>query len=191
VTGKKVDCTGLVLAGGQSTRMGVDKSQLCRDQSTMLEFSRGLLTSLGLPVCVSGGPGGIPDRVPQSGPLGGIYSALSTLQTHALLIVPIDMPLLTAPLLRQLLETGRRLGEPVCYEDCYLPFYLPVSATLVDYLERVFSPDSDMPRSVKKLLSALNGRELPVDDRRSLMNANTPEEWRRALALLGAAGGQQ
>ncbi|MFT7300875.1 MAG: molybdopterin-guanine dinucleotide biosynthesis protein A [Porticoccus sp.] len=48
-------CHGLILAGDLSTRMGADRSQLCRNQQTMLEYTEYLLQSLGLDVLVSGG----------------------------------------------------------------------------------------------------------------------------------------
>ncbi len=182
---------GLILAGGGSTRMGVDKSQLRREQQTMLTFSRALLSSLGLVVHVSGGRQGIADRTPQSGPLGGIHSVLETLQPDALLVLPVDMPLLTTELLRQLMNAGERLSVPVCYQDCYLPLYLPVNAELRNYLGGVFAEGSQQPRSVKKMLSALGGKQLPVSDPQALMNANTPEEWQRAMALLGGGHDQQ
>lgn len=177
------DCHGLVLAGGLSSRMGMDKAQLRRCEQTMLAFSRRLLESLGLEVAVSGGGSGIPDLEPQSGPLGGIYSALRQLQPCALLVVPVDMPLLTADALRPLLEQGEQCRVPVCYRDCYLPLYLPNSQKVLDYLEAVFAPGSDKPRSVKKLLAALGGQQLPVMDPQVLFNTNTPEEWQQARAL--------
>ncbi|TNE76293.1 MAG: molybdenum cofactor guanylyltransferase [Gammaproteobacteria bacterium] len=186
----KSACTGLVLAGGLSTRMGADKAQLRRNEQTMLAYACQLLESLGLPVAVSGGRTGIPDLVPQAGPLGGVYSALKQLQPKALLVVPVDMPLLGVDTLRPLIEQGEVLGVPVCYRDCYLPLYLPSSAQLKTYLEEVFVPDSHKPRSVKKLLAALGAVQLPVADEQALINTNTPEEWQRARALFAGAGDQ-
>lgn len=170
--------------------MGVDKAQLRRNEQTMLAYACRLLESLGLVVAVSGGGQGIPDLVPQAGPLGGIHSALRQLQPGALLVVPVDMPLLTAETLRPLIERGEQRGVPVCYRDCYLPLYLPASQQLTDYLEAVFAPDSRKPRSVKKLLAALEAEQLPVSDPRALINTNTPEEWQRARALFSGAGEQ-
>ncbi|WP_461482526.1 molybdenum cofactor guanylyltransferase [Porticoccus sp.] len=179
------DCRGLVLAGGLSSRMGMDKAQLRRNQQSMLAFARMLLETLGLDVAVSGGAEGIADLVPRAGPLGGIYSALKTLQPAALLVLPVDMPLLTADLLRELLEQGEQRGVPVCYRDCYLPLYLPVNPSLLHYIEQVFAEGSAQPRSLKKLLQAMGGVQLPVTDKEALMNANTPEEWQLARLRFG------
>ncbi|MDP1521468.1 molybdenum cofactor guanylyltransferase [Porticoccus litoralis] len=184
-------CVGLILAGGGSTRMGIDKSLLRREQQTMLTFSRSLLSTLGLDTHISGGRQGMADVTPQAGPLGGIYSSLKTLQSDALLVLPVDMPLLTPKLLHQLMDVGERLGVPVCYEDCYLPLYLPVNAGLRNYLDEVFAEGSQQPRSIKKMLSALGGKQLPLSDRQPLINANTPEEWQSAMALLAGGHDQQ
>lgn len=175
-------CHGLILAGGLSTRMGTDKAQLRRNQQTMLEYTESLLQSLGLDVLVSGGDVGIPDVVPQLGPLGGVYTLVNKCQVEgllvdALLIVPVDMPLLTPAVLQHLIRRGETSKSAVCYEDCYLPLYLPVNAVLSNYLEAVFAEGSTMPRSVKKLLTALNAVQLPVTEPKLLVNTNTPEEW--------------
>ena len=183
-------CHGLILAGGLSTRMGTDKSQLCRNQQTMLEYTESLLQSLGLDVLVSGGDVGIPDVVPQLGPLGGVYTVVNKCQVEgllveALLIVPVDMPLLTPAVLQHLIRTGEMSGAAVCYEGCYLPLYLPVNEVLTNYLAEVFAEGSTLPRSVKKLLTAVNAEQLPVTEPTSLVNTNTPEEWLSIKSLVG------
>lgn len=182
------NCRGLILAGGLSTRMGSDKATLRRNHQTMETFSRTLLASLDLEVVVAGGAAGIPDLIPRAGPLAAIYSVLQSVQPFALLVLPVDMPLLTTSVLRVLLEEGEEAGVPVCYDDCYLPLYLPVTQALRDYLDKVFTEGCDQPRSLKRMLAAMNGRQLPITDTNALLNANTPEEWQRVMQMLGDAG---
>ncbi|WP_272992162.1 molybdenum cofactor guanylyltransferase [Porticoccus hydrocarbonoclasticus] len=178
------NCRGLILAGGLSTRMGSDKAALRRNHQTMKDFSRALLSALGLDVVVAGGASGIPDLIPGAGPLAAIYSVLHTIKPSALLVLPVDMPLLTTTVLGVLLEEGEKAGVPVCYEGCYLPLYLPVTQSLRDYLDMAFTEGSDQPRSLKRMLAALNGRQLPITDTDALLNANTPEEWQRVVRML-------
>ena len=178
------NCRGLILAGGLSTRMGSDKAALRRNHQTMKDFSQALLAALGLDVVVAGGASGIPDLIPGAGPLAAIYSVLHTIKPSALLVLPVDMPLLTTTVLGVLLEEGEKVGVPVCYEDCYLPLYLPVTQSLRDYLDMAFTEGSDQPRSLKRMLVALNGRQLPIADADALLNANTPEEWQRVVQML-------
>ena len=182
-------CHGLVLAGGLSTRMGTDKAELRRNQQSMLEYTQTLLQSLGMDVLISGGEEGIADAIPQSGPLAGIYTVINQCAVDALLIVPVDMPLLTASVLQALVNTGEQSGKATCYAGCYLPLYLPVNETVRDYLAHVFAQGSNeegvcKPRSIKKMLSALGGIQLPVEDAVVLSNANTPEEWDVAQQLI-------
>lgn len=189
-------CHGLILAGGLSTRMGTDKAQLHRNQQTMLEYSQSLLQTLGLDVLISGSDKGFLDIVPQAGPLGGIYTAIKQCQLEgdALLILPVDMPLLTSQLLQQLVSVGEASGSAVCYQDCYLPLYLPINTVLINYLEKVFpfgaAETSTMPRSIKKMLTAVGVNQLPIVDAQVLSNTNTPEEWSAIQPLIEAVGGE-
>ena len=170
-------CHGLILAGGLSTRMGTDKALLRRNQQTMLEYTESLLKSLGLDILVSGGDKGIPDVITQSGPLGGIYTVIKKTPVNALLIVPVDMPLLTSSLLQQLITEGEASETAVCFQDCYLPLYLPVNKRLLEYLEQVLTEGTGLPRSIKRMLAAVNSVQLPVTEPELLVNTNTPEEW--------------
>tara|TARA_R110000787_G_scaffold988_1_gene3624 strand:- start:45302 stop:45808 length:507 start_codon:yes stop_codon:yes gene_type:complete len=165
--------------------MGSDKAALRRNHQTMEDFNRELLAALGLDVVVAGGASGIRDLIPGAGPLAAIYSVLQSVQPSALLVLPVDMPLLTTSVLRVLLEEGEEAGVPVCYDDCYLPLYLPVTQALRDYLDKVFTEGCDQPRSLKRMLAAMNGRQLPITDTNALLNANTPEEWQRVMQMLG------
>jgi molybdopterin-guanine dinucleotide biosynthesis protein A len=173
--------------------MGADKAQLRRNQQTMLEYTQSLFQSLELEVFVSGGESGLSDKVPQAGPLGGIYTVtkqcqLDELWLDALLIVPVDMPLLTPELLKKLISVGEESGTAACYKDCYLPLYLPINKGLADYLAEVFAEGSHMTRSIKKMLSSVGFVQLPVIDPRQLANANTPQEWDAIKLLIAAVG---
>jgi len=125
-----IDCLGVVLAGGLSSRMGQDKAQLTRQYNqansaiksttSMLDFSKQLLIDAGLKnIVVSGDNHEIPDLVPRSGPVGGIYSVLAQypehLQPKALLILPVDLPLMTATNLAQLRLKGELSQKAVFF----------------------------------------------------------------------------
>lgn len=99
---------GVVLAGGRSSRMGTDKAGLSWRGQPLLQHMRDLLQQAGAPrVWVSGpqtGPDGLPDHEPGLGPLGGLLTLARTQADGIYLLVPVDMPLLSATLLRRLVE---------------------------------------------------------------------------------------
>jgi len=102
------NCLGVVLAGGLSSRMGQDKALLNRKNSSMLEFSKQILTDSGLNnIVISGDNYDVPDKIKQSGPVGGILSVLSNFpHAKSLLILPVDLPFMTARALADLRIKG-------------------------------------------------------------------------------------
>ena len=146
----KVNTTliGLVLAGGQSRRMGQDKALMRYQGRTLIDNASLLLQAASCDkVLISRNtPGFLNDKIEDAGPLSGVLAvldALSQSDNHngnpcELLVLPVDMPQMTPELLRILVSRGRE-AEKACYvEKRFLPFYLPVTqdtkALLANYL---------------------------------------------------------
>lgn len=180
-----MEATGFVLAGGGSTRMGRDKALLPYRGATLIESvaraveqAAGSATLIGDPQRY--GDFGFPvyaDRVASCGPMGGIYTALSVTSSDWNLIVACDMPMLTAPALKSLIEKGRGStklcvvasgtgGEPQPLCGVYHRRCLPMVEQAI----------RDKRFTMKKLLSELNA-ELFAFDEPVLANVNTPTEW--------------
>lgn len=96
---------GLVLMGGQSTRMGRDKSELVYHDKPQREHLTDLLTPFCERVYWSVNrqqfdaltyPAMLLDAHPQIGPLGGVLTALTAHPEAAWLVVPCDLPNLNA-----------------------------------------------------------------------------------------------
>lgn len=110
------DLSIFVLAGGKSTRMGADKAFLEWQSSTLLDHAVLLARLLASDTCVIGDPQkfsghGAPvisDIYPDRGPLGGIHAALRNSTTELNLMLAVDMPLLTLPLLSYLVDRARQ-----------------------------------------------------------------------------------
>jgi molybdopterin-guanine dinucleotide biosynthesis protein A len=107
--------TGIVLAGGRSTRMGRDKAWLPFGDETMLMRVVRSVGSVSDELIVVARPGddlpfpGLParvvfDPVADLGPLAGIAAGLSSSATVINLIVACDMPLIRPPVLQRLIE---------------------------------------------------------------------------------------
>ncbi|WP_417356456.1 molybdenum cofactor guanylyltransferase [Gallaecimonas pentaromativorans] len=172
---------GLVLAGGQSSRMGQDKAQLQFDGQSLLERAQALLGASGCQeVLVSRNQRGfIQDIVVNAGPLGGIHAALAqTPNGAALLVLPVDMPFMDAPRLQALVDAGKAHGRPSYFDDCFLPLYLPVSQAAKDFLGDLLANEGQ--GRVRRLLDHLDAIALPCPPAPLLQNLNTPADWQQA-----------
>lgn len=111
--------TGVVLAGGQSRRMGRDKALIEVHGHPLIEYALAALAEVCGQVLISANDTrafarfGVPvisDVIPGTGSLGGIYSGLSAARFDRALVVACDMPYLNEALLRFL------LGESAGYD---------------------------------------------------------------------------
>jgi len=102
----------IILAGGRSRRLGLDKALLRLDEETLLETTVKKVATLSDEVIVAGGPLPYPlpgarlvaDVHPGCGPLGGIHAGLAVASNFHSLVVACDMPFLNVGLLRYLME---------------------------------------------------------------------------------------
>ncbi len=119
--------SGLVLAGGRSTRMGRDKAQLrLPDGRTLAQRQIEVLRAAGagvVNVAVGAGPdwtgagvGSIRDEMADAGPLAGIAAGLRAAPAGLVLVLAVDMPEVSEAHLRQLagLATASCGVVPVC-----------------------------------------------------------------------------
>lgn len=101
---------GFVLAGGQSRRMGRDKSLVEFAGETLIERALKILRQAGLDagcaVRIAGGRAELEnfapvvgDAEPGRGPLGGICAALAASEGRRAVFVPVDLPLLPSSLI--------------------------------------------------------------------------------------------
>ncbi|MBK8068288.1 MAG: molybdenum cofactor guanylyltransferase [Rhodanobacteraceae bacterium] len=143
-------CLGVVLAGGRSQRMGVDKARLLWRGRTLLEHATAMLRDAGCSrVLVSGDYPGyacVPDQFPDRGPLGGLASVVAHAGEARWLVVAIDQPLLDASMLRALLvglETGMEIARGICrYGEEPLPMALSVSDDTRHWMRHAVSGDA-------------------------------------------------
>lgn len=98
------DITGIILAGGKSSRMGQNKSLMKINGVTLIERTVDLMKGLFPHLLLSTNSPKeyaflnlemIPDGVTKAGPLAGIYSTLLKTKTEKNFIISCDMPLMT------------------------------------------------------------------------------------------------
>jgi len=199
------DCLGVVLAGGLSSRMGQDKAQLLRSNTStlsMLDFSKRLLTDSGINnIIVSGDNYDVPDTIKQSGPVGGILSVLAKFpQAKSLLILPVDLPLMTASALTDLRVKGELSQKATYFDGHNIPLYLPNSGYLELFLANAFNShtcksstftshhnENETKKggpSIRALLKQVPHQAIQSSDANTLFNTNTPEQWQQASKQL-------
>lgn len=103
---------GYILAGGKSSRMGVDKGLLLFNGKPLVQrIIEQLSPAVNKVIIVSNNPEYekfglevIGDLIENIGPAGGIHAALSHAQSKQLFIVSCDMPFITAPAATYLIQ---------------------------------------------------------------------------------------
>jgi molybdenum cofactor guanylyltransferase len=117
-TGGADGWTGVVLAGGRSSRMGRDKALIEVDGRTLLDRALDKLEPHVQELLVIGDPGKyghvgpfvFADDIPGVGPLGGILTAMRYASNDRLLVLACDMPNVTPRLFEHLKEGLTREG---------------------------------------------------------------------------------
>lgn len=172
------DLVGLVLAGGQSLRMGRDKAELVLGNERLVDRAISLLKKAGCTKVLLSGADGLPDRYPKGGPLSGIDAAISTLpDSTKILVIPVDMPNLSNTLLQVLIKKSID-ASGVYFRSQPLPFCIIISRQVRDHLHEALTKiDSD--RSLFCLFQALKFTQLlpPVNSEQMFDNCNTPEQF--------------
>lgn len=199
--------SGIILAGGRSSRMGRDKTLLVVENETLIERTVKELREVTDDIIIASNATAkygladvreVPDIYPDMGPLGGMYAGLLAARYDDVFVVAADMPHFTAKLARYLLSRKGgydavvpRTGEdwePLCAVYSRICAG-PIEQCLRDGIRKVFR----FYPAVKVL--AVTGEELdaaglPAD---MFFNLNAPQD----LALLRrrqgpeASGGAQ
>ena len=193
--------TGVLLAGGQSRRLGRNKAlepfhgqplmarvaarlaQLCGE---LVVVVADLGKAAGLPVPPSAGV--TADLYPGKGSLGGIYSGLHAAANPWAVVVACDMPFLNVALLRHMLSLreGHDAVVPVV-EGYPEPAHAAYSRACLEPIRRRLERDQ---LKIAGFFDEVRVRYLPEDEVRrldpdllSFFNVNTQEDLDRALAL--------
>lgn len=168
-------CLGIVLAGGQSLRMGRDKALLEYGASTLLRHQVNTLAQVCGRVMVSGvypGYDCLSDIRPGMGPLSGMHSAAMQFGTNSLLFLPVDMPAITPKELRMLMA----FDSPCHFEGQPIPCYFSNASKVGATIERIWS-SSEAKNAVIELHCALGSFAMKSADMSVFHNLNSPEQW--------------
>lgn len=190
--------TGVVLAGGKSARFGESKPRMVFqgeplaarahrtlsgvfDRTIVITAEKDNLSDLGLPV--------VQDLLPEKGPLGGIYTALKSIETDYAFVMACDQPFVNAGLIRHicaaavgcdaLVPRTEELLYPLfaCYSRNCLPF-------VEDYIKRDilkiirFYPDVNTKYMEREEIERYD------PGMKSFFNINRPEDFEEAKKVV-------
>lgn len=198
--GADTGCIGVLLAGGESRRMGVEKPLQKVHGSTLIEsVLRAVSPCVGESVIVTNHPAlyaflgvrMIPDLRPGLGPLAGIHAGLSHITKRGLtspaLVVAADYPFLEPGALRRILETAPEKDVVLPRIEGRLhPLCARYALTTVAAVEQSLAQGG---LSVHALIERLDAGIIAqdqiggVDAARIFFNVNTPEDLERAEGM--------
>jgi molybdenum cofactor guanylyltransferase len=182
--------TAILLAGGESLRMGRDKATIEFDGQPLWERQLEILRVLGpekILVSARATPSWLPDDVelllddpPSRGPLSGLTKALAAMRTTHLVTLAVDMSFMTSEQLDRLCklaETGRGLVPMIGERAEPLAAVYPAEAS-PDFAEALAGADYSLQRLVRKLAAEDKIRFLPVAarDEHLYRSVNEPDD---------------
>lgn len=193
--------SAIVLAGGRSTRLGRDKASEPLLGKPLLQHVVDRVAPLVAEIVVVRAPGqalppieaAIPVRVvddayPGTGPLGGIYTGLQASGTDRGLAVACDMPLLSQPLLRELLRRSAGCDVVMPVIEYPEPLHAVYGRICLEAMRARLDAGQFKITGFLGAVHVCYMHEAECrtfdPDVRSFVNANTEEELARAAALL-------
>lgn len=168
--------SAIILAGGQSSRMGTDKARLELHGLPLWQLQQQRLQQAGChDIHLSHPQLGTPDQQPGFGPLSGLHTLLPHCRYRRVLVLAVDMPRLSAELLRHLIDQSQQ--QAVFFHNHNLPCVLHNSQELQSYIAAQLHEKGR--RSVGALLSYCAANEILCPQPQLLLNTNTPEDWQQ------------
>ena len=181
---------GFVLVGGRSSRMSRDKALLDYGGKTLAQHVAGEVLAAAGSVTLVGSPEryshlGFPviaDEFPETGPLGGIVTALGSSTAEWNLVLACDMPGVRAELLSRLLDHASSSGA-----DCVVPLSPsgkpePLCAVYRRTCNAPFR--TALASGVRRISSALENvrpEHIGFEAGGWFENVNTPADWHAHL----------
>ena len=186
-----------ILAGGASSRMGADKSQLLLDDQTFVERIAATLRMVTDSVSLVGGSAAnlnlpaVADVYPKWGALGGLHAALSACRREWAIVVACDLPLVTAELFRRLASLDNEYDAVVPIQPDGRPQPLaalyraePCLRTATELIEKGRRRPLDLLESVHTRWVHFDEIANLAQAERFFVNINTPEDYYGIIRVL-------
>ena len=178
------DATAIILAGGESGRMGENKAMLPLGDTVLIQhmydeikphFKQVIVSAADTSEYAFLGAKLVPDRTPRMGPLMGIACALMETTSDLNIVMACDMPEISMPLARRLLSAagGYELVVPR-YGDYLEPLFAVYSKAVSDKANDLLAEGE---KRVRRLFDRCRTLFLDLTDMHCMTNLNTKEEY--------------
>jgi molybdopterin-guanine dinucleotide biosynthesis protein A len=183
--------TGIIIAGGKSQRMGTDKGMLdLNGKSFIKHICDALIPIVGSNILiVSGnkeydsiGLTRVEDIIDNKGPVGGLYTALSTSKTKINLVLSVDVPMVSSELLEWLIKN---------HDESYMVTQIksdektiPLIAVYDRSMRIVFGEHMAANQlKLKQVIEDVKHQTIEVPDnwKDQVQNINTPQDYQNLI----------
>jgi len=192
-----VKISGIILAGGKSSRMGKNKALLEIDGLTLIERVAAIMSGVCSEIIIAGDSSGtlnrpgcrsVPDIYPGCGPLSGIHAGLSAAKNQYSFIAACDMPFVDEKLMRKIIDQVEDGYEAVILKTG--KFYEPLFSLYGKGYMR--AAETSIEKGIYKVTASLSlvrwkAVSVDVDEMpdlgKCLLNINTPGEYEEARKI--------
>lgn len=185
---------GLVVCGGQSSRMGRDKSLLEYYNTPQRYYLYNMLEPLCDQVFLSCNPNQAKEingpytiiidetLYTNIGPMAAILSAYLKYPNATFIVVGCDYPFIDAKALKKLIENRSNETEAVCYFNPETNFEEPLLAIYESScLPNLLKNFEDGDYSLRHFLNTINTKKIIPESLQSLISVDTMEQYKEAL----------
>ncbi len=179
--------TAIIMAGGESCRMGTDKTMLSIKGQSIIEVICGQLRGSFDEILISAnetakfaflGLKVVPDKVPERGPLMGISSALEASSNEYNFVVACDIPKINMTcvnrMLTEAIESRADIVIPVTGRDKYEPLFAVYRKRAIEAINKTLSSGKNKIIDVFPLCTV---KRIEMDDTDWLINLNTKADY--------------
>ena len=184
----KTNITGIILAGGKSSRMGTDKGFLMLNNKPFVQYSIDALKPLVSEIIIVSdaseydafGLKRITDITKDAGPVSGIYSGLEASKTECNFILSCDIPLITSEVLQLLTNAIDDNSDIIQVESNgkSMPLIALYKKRIKDTFKSFLEQDE---RRLRVAIKNCNFKNVVLDEayQNAILNVNTKEEFKQ------------
>ncbi len=192
---------GLVVCGGESSRMGTDKSALEYYGQPQRNYLYHMLQPMCTKVFLSCNSGQMPHipyyysplpdaiRYERIGPMGALLTASDLYPEASFLVIGCDYPFLKASDVQHLIHCRKPFGSATCYYNPSSGLYEPLLAIYESGLrEKLLANYESGKHSLQHLLKEADAEEVYPQNADTIRSIDNKAEYEQALAQIRSAG---